>query len=59
MVLYGAENIEFIKPIPVGTKAVLQETVIDYQDKGKNAIYLLEAKVSNQETGELYTRTVT
>jgi hypothetical protein len=59
MMLYGEENIECFKSIKPGCKLIIQETLVDFADKGKLTVATIESKITDAETGEAYAKILT
>jgi hypothetical protein len=51
--LHGEETITIERPIEVGTKYVIQEKIVDLQDKGKGTVLIFDAEIRDAETKSL------
>lgn len=48
--LHGEEQVTFNTPLKVDTKYIVQERMLDIQDKGKNALLIVESEIREVET---------
>ena len=53
MLLHGEEKVTFEKPLVPGNKYIVEEGIADFQDKGKGAVLILDAKILEADTREL------
>jgi hypothetical protein len=51
--LHGEETITIEKPLKVDTKYVIQEKIVDLQDKGKGCLLIFDAEVREADTKAL------
>lgn len=51
--LHGEESLTIHKPLKVDTPYVIQEKVVDFQDKGKGAVLMFDGEIREKETGEM------
>lgn len=51
--LHGEETITIEKPLKIDTKYLIQEKVVDIQDKGKGCVLIFDAEVREADTKEL------
>ena len=51
--LHGEETITIEKPLKHDTKYVVQEKIVDLQDKGKGAVLIFDAEIREAETKAL------
>ena len=55
MLLHGEEQVIFAKPLVPGEKYVVEENIVDLQDKGKGALLIFDSKILSAATRELHT----
>eukprot|EP00356_Strombidium_inclinatum_P002526 CAMPEP_0170478774 /NCGR_PEP_ID=MMETSP0208-20121228/239_1 /TAXON_ID=197538 /ORGANISM="Strombidium inclinatum, Strain S3" /LENGTH=292 /DNA_ID=CAMNT_0010751085 /DNA_START=14 /DNA_END=892 /DNA_ORIENTATION=- len=53
VLLHGEESLEVFSPIESDTTVLVEDTLVDVQDKGKAFILVYEVKITNKETKEL------
>ena len=53
MLLHGEERVEMHSPIEMDTTLLVEETIIDLQDKKKATVMVIETKITDKETNEL------
>ena len=53
MLLHGEESLEVFGQVEADTTLLVQDTLVDVQDKGKAFILVFEAKITDKESGEL------
>lgn len=53
MLVYGEEEVIFVRPLKQNTKYVVNEFMKDYQDKKKGALMVLSAEISEADTKEI------
>lgn len=58
MLLHGEEELTIIKPLKYDCKYVINEKLIDYQDKVKGALMWLQADIHDANTNEIVAITV-
>lgn len=58
MLLHGEETLEIFQPIEPDTTLVVQESVLDIQDKKKAFVLVFETTIKDKESGELVSRLI-
>lgn len=53
MLLHGEEQINFNQPVKVDTKYIIQEKMVDMQDKGKGGVLIIDSEIREAESKEL------
>ena len=53
MLLHGEEQVTFEKPLQAGAKYIVEESAVDFQDKGKGALLIFDAKILEAESRDL------
>lgn len=51
--LHGEETITIEKPLKHDTKYIVQEKIVDLQDKGKGGVLIFDAEIREEATKEL------
>jgi len=59
MLLHGEETVEVFKPLEADTTVVVQDTLVDLQDKGKATVLVNESTLTDKETGEVLSKILT
>ena len=53
MLLHGDEKVEIISPVEPDSTLVIQETLIDLQDKKKATVMVIMTEIKDKESGDL------
>lgn len=53
MLLHGEESLTIVKPLRLGTRYTVQSKLVDIQDKGKGAVLIFDATITEVDTSEV------
>lgn len=59
MLLHGEEQLTIHEPVKTDTKYIIQEKMVDLQDKGKGGVMIVDSEITDSSTNKLQSVTRT
>lgn len=59
MLLHGEETVEVFKQVEPDTKVLVQDTLVDLQDKKKATVIVIQTELRDEESGDLLAKILT